>query len=359
MNIYGKVVRNGSTHGYLVVIPFGNKNVVRELSIKDAVRECEAGSLHGAVVFNSSVGPRLKLTGGMGTPREYTMSEAKSLLETYRYETGSSKKYENYTMEQVVEDEKIARKEGKLYLYHGTTDGSMKPVFGRGNPDSDFGIGLYTTRNIKEGIEWACKSKNSEEGFLMRYKLKQVNGIKILDLSSDKIKNSELVWLATIIENRKSERIDRSERLNYDVVPELKRRFGVDIWGYDIIKGCRADDKYFDYAIDCIADDISIENLRRAMKFGGLGEQIVLKTKKAFELIEDIKVVRIHGETYNKYCRQYNNRVEKAEKQYYEMKREIKERVEEYKRIHGNSRGITMKVLGGTFLSDVLGVWKK
>jgi hypothetical protein len=55
---------------------------------------------------------------------------------------------------------------------------------------------------------------------------------------------------------------------------------------YDIIIGYRADDSYFSFAKDFISNTISLEQLSRAMRLGKLGEQVVLKSKKAFDAVQ-------------------------------------------------------------------------
>lgn len=52
-----------------------------------------------------------------------------------------------------------------------------------------------------------------------------------------------------------------------------------------LLKGYRADDSYFSYAKDFISGIISYEQLCKALMLGNLGEQICLKSKKAFESI--------------------------------------------------------------------------
>lgn len=60
----------------------------------------------------------------------------------------------------------------------------------------------------------------------------------------------------------------------------------IDINGYDVIRGYRADDSYFSFAQDFVMGTISLQKLSEAMRLGRLGEQIVLKSRKAFEIIE-------------------------------------------------------------------------
>lgn len=62
----------------------------------------------------------------------------------------------------------------------------------------------------------------------------------------------------------------------------------VDVDEYDVIVGYRADDSYFSFAQDFIMGTISLQKLAQAMRLGKLGEQIVLKSEKAFSCIKYI-----------------------------------------------------------------------
>lgn len=52
---------------------------------------------------------------------------------------------------------------------------------------------------------------------------------------------------------------------------------------YDVIKGYRADDSYFSFATAFINNTISLAQLEKAMALGSLGEQVVLRSQKAFD----------------------------------------------------------------------------
>lgn len=51
---------------------------------------------------------------------------------------------------------------------------------------------------------------------------------------------------------------------------------------YDVIIGYRADDSYFSFASAFLNNTISLAQLERAMFLGKLGEQVVLKSERAF-----------------------------------------------------------------------------
>lgn len=54
---------------------------------------------------------------------------------------------------------------------------------------------------------------------------------------------------------------------------------------YDLIVGYRADDSYFSFANAFLNNTLSLEQLRKAMFLGKLGEQVVLKSEKALAVV--------------------------------------------------------------------------
>lgn len=81
----------------------------------------------------------------------------------------------------------------------------------------------------------------------------------------------------------------------------LKENFLPDISEYDVIIGCRADDSYFSFARAFVNNEISLKQLSYAMQLGKLGEQIVLKSKKAFEMIQFETCIAVdHTEYYSR-----------------------------------------------------------
>ena len=66
----------------------------------------------------------------------------------------------------------------------------------------------------------------------------------------------------------------------------LIEHFLPDITDFDVIIGYRADDSYFSFARAFVNNEISLNQLSYAMRLGKLGEQVVLKSKKAFDEIK-------------------------------------------------------------------------
>ena len=95
----------------------------------------------------------------------------------------------------------------------------------------------------------------------------------------------------------------------------LLENFDVDVTGFDIIKGYRADDSYFSFAEDFLNNTISVQKLAKAMKLGKLGIQIVLISGKAFSQLHFIESQDIDN---LKYFSAYDKRDKKARAKYVE-----------------------------------------
>ena len=134
----------------------------------------------------------------------------------------------------------------KLTIYHGSPEIIEMPQFGKGKTYNDYGRGFYCTEHIELAKEWACTE--DVDGFVNKYEI---------DLS--KLKRGR-EWLI--------------------------EHFIPDTEGYDAIIGYRADDSYFSFARAFVNNEISLNQLSYAMRLGKRGEQVVLKSKKAFDEIK-------------------------------------------------------------------------
>ena len=164
-----------------------------------------------------------------------------------------------------------------MIVFHGSEHIVEKPVFRGGKKSNDYGYGFYTTESLDLAKEWAC-AKNTD-GYANRYEL-AMEGLTVLNLNSPEY--SILNWLAVLTHYR-------SYWQNGSIAEEAKKylqeHFFVDPEEYDIIIGYRADDSYFSFAQDFVAGTISLQKLSEAMKLGKLGEQIVLKSERAYTKI--------------------------------------------------------------------------
>ncbi|MCC8142226.1 MAG: DUF3990 domain-containing protein [Lachnospiraceae bacterium] len=167
-----------------------------------------------------------------------------------------------------------------LILYHGSFQVVKKPIYGKGNPHNDYGLGFYCTEHSELAKEWACSGLS--DGFVNQYEI-DISQLNILDLSSEKY--TILHWLALLMDNRI---VSLSSPVMMAGADWLKEHFLPDIRPYDAIIGYRADDSYFSFARAFVNNEISVAQLNEAMMLGDLGEQFVLKSEKAFDLLRFI-----------------------------------------------------------------------
>ncbi len=165
----------------------------------------------------------------------------------------------------------------KTILYHGSPNILKQAIYGYGKTYNDYGQGFYCTKNLELAKEWACSE--DVDGFVNKYEI-ETDGLNVLNLSSDKY--TILNWLAILLENRQLRLSSPIEKKGRDY---LLQNFLIEYKQYDCIIGYRADDSYFSFARSFIANTISLKQLSYAMKLGELGEQFVLKSKKAFDAI--------------------------------------------------------------------------
>lgn len=175
-------------------------------------------------------------------------------------------------------------------IYHGSQKIIKAPAFGEGNPKNDYGLGFYCTESLQPAKEWACTEENS--GYANKYTFDMSN-LKILNLSSDKY--NILNWLSILLENR-------IFKISNDIATEgkeyLLEHFLPEYKDYDVIIGYRADDSYFSFANSFLNNTLSLSQLEKAMYLGKLGEQIVLKSKKAFDQIQFNEIITAEKEIY-------------------------------------------------------------
>ena len=157
-----------------------------------------------------------------------------------------------------------------MIVFHGSDHIVEHPVLNGGKRSNDYGSGFYTTESLEPAKEWAC-AKNTD-GFANRYEL-NLKDLSILNLNTPE-------YLLTRYRSYWQTGSIAEEAKNY-----LQEHFFVDPAPYDIIIGYRADDSYFSFAQDFVAGTISLKKLSEAMRLGRLGEQIVLKSQKAYDQI--------------------------------------------------------------------------
>ena len=162
-------------------------------------------------------------------------------------------------------------------IYHGSKNIIERPIFGKGKAYNDYGLGFYCTDTLEMAKEWGV-DKN-RDGYANIYEI-DVDNLNILNLNEEKY--TVLHWLAILLENRE---FDIPSALALEAKEYILNNFLEDYQKYDAIIGYRADDSYFSFAQDFINGTISYRQLTNAMRLGNLGQQFVLKSKKAFDEI--------------------------------------------------------------------------
>lgn len=201
-------------------------------------------------------------------------------------------------------------------IYHGSDHIIEQPVRGDGKTHNDYGRGFYCTEHVELAKEWACsadsdgyanrrQAESNDESLLSgiaeaqrrstivnHYQI-DLSGLSILNLNAPEY--NILNWLAILLENRK---FNVADGLPQRAKAYLLENFMVDYEKYDIIIGYRANDSYFSYAGDFVNGTLSLSDLSEAMRLGKLGEQVVLKSKKAFEALTFVEAIEAPRQEY-------------------------------------------------------------
>ena len=164
-----------------------------------------------------------------------------------------------------------------MIIYHGSNKIISQPVFGQGKKYNDYGQVFYCTDSLEMAKEWAVREHQS--GFANCYEIDET-ALAVLNLNAEPY--NTLHWLTMLLQNRK---FDANSTLAVEAKAYLISTFDLDFSKYDLIKGYRADDSYFSFAQDFLNGTISYRQLTNAMHLGQLGDQIMIKSKKAFARI--------------------------------------------------------------------------
>lgn len=176
------------------------------------------------------------------------------------------------------------------HVFHGSVSVLEHPVYGQGKVYNDYGRGFYCTEYVELAKEWACASNN--DGYANHYLL-DMDGLSVLYLNGDNY--NILNWLAILLENRKFVVADGLPQRAKDY---FLKNFMVSYKNYDVIVGYRADDSYFSYASEFVNNTLSLNDLSEAMRLGKLGEQVVLKSRKAFEALTFLEAIESDRDEY-------------------------------------------------------------
>jgi hypothetical protein len=171
-----------------------------------------------------------------------------------------------------------------LALYHGSAKELREPLFGLGNPGNDYGSGFYTSQDFAIAGEWAVRSPleaEGHDGFINEYAFNP-KGLTMLDLTQQDIDK----WIAILMTHRTGRYSAAQKRI---IGEFTARHYAADETRFDVVKGWRANDSYFRFALDYALRFISRDELKQAVALGNLGEQIVLMSRSAFGNISFVK----------------------------------------------------------------------
>jgi len=197
--------------------------------------------------------------------------------------------------------------QNKIILYHGSDKILKVPEFGKGEINNDYGQGFYCTKNKDLAGEWAVLW-TGKDVYINEY-LFDYSSLKVLYLNQMPVEH----WIAILLNNRKIYSLD-DFALRIDA---FLQKYLIDISEYDVIEGWRADDAFFSYITDFVSNTLSVENVSLALKFGELGNQVFLKSKKAFD---SIHFTTHYPASASKFLKSAKDRDKIAKQQYINMR---------------------------------------
>lgn len=164
-------------------------------------------------------------------------------------------------------------------LYHGSASPVVVPTFGLGDDRHDYGRGFYLAEDEQLAAEWAVCRPENRLGYVHAYCLRDP-GLSVLDFT----RLGVLAWMAELMKYRQPNSSKRFRLL----AERFVARYGVDTSSCDVVRGWRADASYFYIARAFMRDEVDISILDELLSLGGLGIQYCLKSRRAFEAVEEV-----------------------------------------------------------------------
>lgn len=185
-----------------------------------------------------------------------------------------------------------------MILFHGSDSIVKVPLYGYGKEDNDYGSGFYTTEDIKMANAWAVvNGKNTAYCNQYSFPIENMNVINLDEKGT-------LAWIAEVLYHRGTD----SEDYRF-LADALIDRYKVDTENCDVIIGYRADDSYMQVTEMFLRGYLSINEVDKFFREGDLGEQVCLKSKKAFEAIEFMDAQKVpplpEYMNYDEYARRH------------------------------------------------------
>lgn len=146
------------------------------------------------------------------------------------------------------------------------------PVYLGGKQDNDYGNGFYTTKYEDRARSWADLNGTPEKSIVNTYEL-DTDHLTILNLNDLGV----LAWIAEVVANR-----GISEENAAIIGERIAEQYKPDTSSADIIRGYRADDSYTQVIEAFLLNQINLYEVERLFYKGSLGNQIFLKSQRAF-----------------------------------------------------------------------------
>lgn len=165
---------------------------------------------------------------------------------------------------------------GKLTVFHGSDHVIRTPVYLGGKEDNDYGNGFYVTEYEDRARSWAALNGKIQNAIVNEYEL-DLQEMRVLNLNDYGV----LAWIAEVVSHRGT-----NQEAAAIIGNRLVQSYKINAECYDVIKGYRADDSYTQVIESFLQNQINIAEVERMFYKGSLGNQIFLKSKKAFSKIK-------------------------------------------------------------------------
>ena len=208
-----------------------------------------------------------------------------------------------------------------MILYHGSQVENFTPTYGLGDDTHDYGRGFYTTADKELGKVWAVGPRANADGWLHVYEA-DLDSLKVFDFAGAGV----LAWLAELMKHRPA---DDTPGYMRDSVRFIAR-YGIDLSGYDVIKGWRADASYYFIARMFVRNQVDVSILGDLLTLGDLGVQYFFKSERAFAALREAQDLK-ERVPMSEYKARFNARDDLARRRMvelmYDLKRNPLERV--------------------------------
>ena len=177
-----------------------------------------------------------------------------------------------------------------IRVFHGSDHILKQPRFMGGKEDNDYGNGFYTTEYKDKAESWAALNGDPKKSVVNVYEL-DIDELEMADLHDFGV----LAWIAEVVANR-----GMNQEAASIVGNRLMSLYRPDLGNYDLIKGYRADDSYTQVIEAFLTNQINVYEVEKLFYKGSLGNQIFLRSEKAFRNIRWVDAYEVTSEDGDK-----------------------------------------------------------